>query len=218
MGIRARVTSVSPMGRRAARSSSVPHPDRIDVRCQLDRGCWCQVAAAVASSVRRIVLARAVAASVGCAGTGPAAGAPAAAAAAKTPISDPEHTGGTGRSTQLEDGHGRQGEGESGQRGQQPESGIERGQVGLRRLAVPPVPGSSTLTTGNARREAWDPARWRLGWPRPASRRHVRRPARRLLTDLGPVGHRAGLVGDRSRPRPRRASRAPPSPGPGRPW
>ena len=40
----------------------------------------------------------------------------------------PEHGRGT---AQLEDGHGRQGEHEPGQRGQQAQPGVERGQVGL---------------------------------------------------------------------------------------
>ena len=49
------------------------------------------------------------------------------------------------RAAQLEDAHGRDGEDQAGERGQQAQPGVEGGQV---RLDSRPVPGSSMRTTG----------------------------------------------------------------------
>ncbi len=123
MGIRARITSVSAMGRKAARSSSSPRH------------------ASSTSGASSIGDATATV------GSGPARGPGPAEVLARRPVGhgqaqagdhrgdehphvDPQHP----RSpAQLEDGHRGQGEGEAGQRGQQPQPGVEGGQVRLDR-------------------------------------------------------------------------------------
>ena len=192
IGIRARITSVSAMGSEGGQVLLVAGPFGIEVRRHLDRG---------RRPGHRPVRA-------------PLGGHPGSGTAGRPPAGQPSgngkaRTGGggggehrdagpddTGRPPQLEDDHRGDGEGEAGQGGQQPQPGIEGGQVGLDQVLA--GAGSSQVDDRRA-----------------VGRGGVGRRGRPGVRDDG------GLGGDGRTPwgrRPRRACRGRPSPGPGPPW